>query len=272
MERPEADYAGRRQRPLQVEEEMLFRHLSLAIACLGIATSAAAQNCSSVIANAQPGRPANWSTILNQWPWSSTCWVQWGYQGPERQRQLEAHCKQATGSLYLHFQKDFGTGANVNTCIFQLPSGTARPSQQATPSVRTETQAVTPTVPFSASPRPHPGWRQSYGSIAVAHWKGSDGSMGVATAVSGINDSQTESDTEAVQSCEEKTAGRHRCTVIYRFWNGACGYVSIAQDNTPGNCAGVSGTMSGAVQQCKQRGCKCEPAIGRCSRTAVRIQ
>jgi Domain of unknown function (DUF4189) len=72
--------------------------------------------------------------------------------------------------------------------------------------------------------------------------------------------SQDAADTKAMEECSTRT---QNCQVVYRFWNGACGYITTAASN--GTCYGFGSTPDIALSECQSRGCSCSTPIGGCT-------
>jgi hypothetical protein len=72
--------------------------------------------------------------------------------------------------------------------------------------------------------------------------------------------SQDAADTKAMEECSTRT---QNCQVVYRFWNGACGYITTAASN--GTCYGFGSSPAIALSECQSRGCSCNQPIGGCT-------
>jgi hypothetical protein len=71
---------------------------------------------------------------------------------------------------------------------------------------------------------------------------------------------QAAADDKAIQECQARS---NNCSVVYRFWNGACGYITTAVSN--GTCYGYASTPSEALNECQSRGCTCQTPVGGCT-------
>lgn len=72
---------------------------------------------------------------------------------------------------------------------------------------------------------------------------------------------QADADTKALQECQARS---NNCTVVGRFWNGGCGYITTAVSD--GTCYGYGATPSIALNECQSRGCPCQKPIGGCTK------
>jgi len=94
-----------------------------------------------------------------------------------------------------------------------------------------------------------------YGALAA----GIDGgTVGVGYSTNYAN--QGAADARAVEECSQRS---RNCSVVSRFWNGGCGYITTATGS--GTCYGFGATPATALSQCEARGCSCNAPVGGCT-------
>jgi hypothetical protein len=107
--------------------------------------------------------------------------------------------------------------------------------------------------------REEPG---SYGAIAAALWRRSDGGVSVTSGVSWNYSSLAQASERAVNECKKR--GGQGCRVIGTFKNGGCGYISTGSDRE-GSRYGTGATPAEAYSTCASKGGGCTPAVGGCT-------
>jgi hypothetical protein len=115
-------------------------------------------------------------------------------------------------------------------------------------------------------------WTGLIASLAVFALSGLAHAADYGAAAAGINGNQVgvgystnyptqdAADTKALEECSGRT---QNCQIVYRFWNGACGYITTAASN--GTCYGFGSSPDIALSECQSRGCSCSTPIGGCT-------